>query len=107
MCELHSALNMSAQLNLIAADLCCSTNLSCDRGSVRCSLWKIQRDMAERGWTLDQVKATIEQRKPDCAVYVAPQMEFSDVVISVLPSEISKEPVGTHLRGILFTKLAR
>jgi len=60
--------------------------------------WKIQRDMAERGWTLEQVQASIEQRKPDFAAYVAPQMEFSDVVISVLPSEISKEAVGKHLK---------
>jgi len=60
--------------------------------------WKIQRDMAERGWTLEQVKESIEQRKPDFAAYVEPQKEFSDVVISVLPSEISKEPVGKHLK---------
>ena len=60
--------------------------------------WKIQRDMAERGWTLKQVQDSIEQRKPDFAAYVAPQMEFSDVVISVLPSEISKEEVGKHLK---------
>ncbi len=50
--------------------------------------------MAERGWTLQQVKDSIEQRKPDFAAYVAPQMEYSDVVISVLPSDISKEEVG-------------
>ena len=60
--------------------------------------WKIQRDMAERGWTLKQVQDSIEQRKPDFAAYVAPQMEFSDVVISVLPSSISKEEVGKHLK---------
>lgn len=60
--------------------------------------WKIQRDMAERGWTLEQVKESIEQRKPDFAAYVSPQMEFSDVVISVLPSDISKEAVGKHLK---------
>ena len=60
--------------------------------------WKIQRDMAERGWTLAQVQESIEQRKPDFAAYVAPQMEFSDVVISVLPSSISKEEVGKHLK---------
>lgn len=54
--------------------------------------------MAERGWTLAQVQESIEQRKPDFAAYVAPQMEFSDVVISVLPSDISKEAVGKHLK---------
>jgi phosphoribulokinase len=60
--------------------------------------WKIQRDMAERGWTLEQVQADIEKRKPDFAAYVAPQMQYSDVVISVLPSTISKEAVGKHLK---------
>ena len=69
--------------------------------------WKIQRDMAERGWTLDQVKASIEQRKPDFAAYVAPQMEYSDVVISVLPSEISKEEVGKHLKVKLIQSAAK
>lgn len=69
--------------------------------------WKIQRDMAERGWTLDQVKQSIEQRKPDFAAYVAPQMEFSDVVISVLPSDISKEAVGTHLKVKLIQKIGK
>lgn len=67
--------------------------------------WKIQRDMAERGWTLEQVQASIEQRKPDFSAYVAPQMEFSDVVISVLPSEISKEAVGKHLKVKLIQKI--
>lgn len=60
--------------------------------------WKIQRDTQERGWTVDQVKADIEKRKPDFASYVAPQKEFSDVVISVLPSEVSSEPLGKHLK---------
>jgi phosphoribulokinase len=69
--------------------------------------WKIQRDMAERGWTLQQVKDSIEQRKPDFAAYVAPQMEYSDVVISVLPSDISKEEVGKHLKVKLIQKLGK
>jgi phosphoribulokinase len=67
--------------------------------------WKIQRDMAERGWTLEQVIQSIEDRKPDFAAYVAPQMEFSDVVISVLPSEVSKEAMGKHLKVKLVQKL--
>lgn len=69
--------------------------------------WKIQRDMAERGWTREQVEADIEKRKPDFAAFVAPQMEFSDIVISVLPSEISDKPVGTHLKVKLIQKLGK
>ncbi len=60
--------------------------------------WKIQRDMAERGWTLEQVKESIEARKPDFAAYVEPQLGNADVVISVLPSETSKADVGKHLK---------
>merc|ERR1712196_496990 len=35
--------------------------------------WKIQRDMKERGWTLEQVKDSIEGRKADFAAYVDPR----------------------------------
>lgn len=69
--------------------------------------WKIQRDMAERGWTREQVEADIEKRKPDFASFVAPQMQYSDIVISVLPSEISTQPVGTHLKVKLVQKLGK
>ena len=69
--------------------------------------WKIQRDMAERGWTLEQVQASIEQRKPDFNAFVAPQLEFSDVVISVLPSEISKEAVGKHLKVKMIQRIGK
>jgi phosphoribulokinase len=48
--------------------------------------WKIQRDMKERGWTLEQVKDSIEGRKADFAAYVDPQKKDADVVIEVLPT---------------------
>ena len=60
--------------------------------------WKIQRDMAERGWTREQVLESIEQRKPDFDAFVLPQRDEADVVLSVLPSEISKEGLGKHLK---------
>jgi len=60
--------------------------------------WKIQRDMTERGWTREQVLGSIKTRKPDFNAYVAPQMAESDVILSVLPSGISKADLGTHLK---------
>ena len=69
--------------------------------------WKIKRDMAERGWTRAQVEADIELRKPDFATFVAPQMQYSDIVISVQPSEISSQPLGTHLKVKLIQKLGK
>lgn len=47
--------------------------------------WKIQRDMAERGHSLESIKASIEARKPDFDKFVDPQKEFADVVLQVRP----------------------
>merc|ERR1719301_522453 len=60
--------------------------------------WKIQRDMEERGWSLDEVKSQIEARKPDFDAYVAPQRGDSDLVIQVLPTELAKDETGKILK---------
>merc|ERR1719343_1932801 len=49
--------------------------------------WKVQRDVAERGWTEDQVKADIDKRKPDFAAYVDPQKAEADVILRYEPSD--------------------
>merc|ERR1712241_1239799 len=43
--------------------------------------WKVQRDVAERGWTEEQVKADIEKRLPDFAAYVDPQKKDAAVIL--------------------------
>jgi phosphoribulokinase len=50
--------------------------------------WKIQRDMAERGHSLESIKASIEARKPDFDAFVDPQKAFSDVIIQELPTQL-------------------
>jgi len=50
--------------------------------------WKIQRDMEERGHSLESIKASIEARKPDFEAFVSPQRAKSDIVIQVLPTEL-------------------
>merc|ERR1711997_1435177 len=57
--------------------------------------WKIQRDMEERGHSLESILASIEARKPDFDAYIAPQKEFSDVVIQVLPTQLDEEDKKT------------
>merc|ERR1719331_1115981 len=37
--------------------------------------WKAQRDIAERGATMEEVQAAIDARKPDFAAFVEPQKE--------------------------------
>ncbi|KAJ6388980.1 hypothetical protein OIU77_027352 [Salix suchowensis] len=50
--------------------------------------WKIQRDMAERGHSLESIKASIEARKPDFDAYIDPQKQYADAVIEVLPTQL-------------------
>jgi len=57
--------------------------------------WKIQRDMEERGHSLESIKASIEARKPDFDQFVAPQKAFSDLTIQVLPTELVKDDSKT------------
>merc|ERR1711963_390577 len=49
--------------------------------------WKVQRDVAERGWTEEQVKEDIEKRLPDFSQYVDPQKANADVVLRYEPSD--------------------
>ena len=44
--------------------------------------------MAERGHSLESIKASIEARKPDFDAYVDPQKKLADVVIQVLPTQL-------------------
>jgi phosphoribulokinase len=57
--------------------------------------WKIQRDMEERGHSLESIMASIEARKPDFDAYIEPQKEFSDYVIEVLPTDLDPEDKKT------------
>jgi len=60
--------------------------------------WKIQRDMQERGHSLESIKASIESRKPDFDAFVAPQRADSDLVISVLPTDLMEDAEGKTLK---------
>lgn len=66
--------------------------------------WKIQRDMAERGHTYEDVLASINARKPDFSAYIEPQREFADVVIQVLPTQLVEDKEGKYLRVRLIQK---
>ena len=70
--------------------------------------WKVQRDMAERGHSLDSIKASIESRKPDFDAYVDPQKQFADIIIQVLPTQlIPDEKEGKVLRVRMIQKYGK
>ena len=53
--------------------------------------WKIQRDMAERGHSYEDILASINARKPDFEAYIDVQKQYADVVIQVLPTNLIKD----------------
>jgi len=66
--------------------------------------WKAQRDIAERGATMDEVQAAIDGRKPDFAAYVEPQKQKADIVVQVLLSDLIDDPTGKYLKVKLIQK---
>merc|ERR1711972_1002825 len=60
--------------------------------------WKVQRDMQERGHSLESIQASIDARKPDFDAFVAPQRGQADLVIQVLPTELTKDDTGKILK---------
>lgn len=57
--------------------------------------WKVQRDMEERGHSLESILASIEARKPDFDAFIDPQKKLSDMIIEVLPTQLDKEDKKT------------
>merc|ERR1719159_944169 len=66
--------------------------------------WKAQRDIAERGATMEEVQAAIDARKPDFAAYVEPQKAKADIIVQVLLSDLVDDPTGKFLKVKLITK---
>jgi phosphoribulokinase len=66
--------------------------------------WKAQRDIAERGATMEEVQKAIDGRKPDFAAYVEPQKEKADIIVQVLLSDLIDDPTGQFLKVKLIQK---
>ena len=68
--------------------------------------WKAQRDIAERGATMEDVQKAIDGRKPDFAAFVEPQKEKADIIVQVLLSDLIDDPSGKFLKVKLIQKKA-
>jgi len=68
--------------------------------------WKAQRDIAERGATMEDVQAAIDARKPDFSAYVEPQKQKADIVIQVLMSDVVPDGSGKFLKVKFIQKKA-
>jgi phosphoribulokinase len=60
--------------------------------------WKIQRDMTQRGYSEEQVRAEIEKRQPDIRAHIAPQAGYADLTVRFSrPATWSTNPDDAHL----------
>ena len=59
--------------------------------------WKIQRDMAKRGYTREQVLAQIAEREEDTRAFIRPQRTFADIVVTFYPPAGHAEETGANL----------
>jgi phosphoribulokinase len=59
--------------------------------------WKVQRDTAKRGYTVEQVKKQLRDRANDSPAFIHPQRTFADIVINFYPPIEDLEETGAHL----------
>lgn len=59
--------------------------------------WKIQRDTVKRGYTREQVLASLEKRVNDSKDFIQPQYGHGDIVVSFLRPTDQPEETGSHL----------
>ncbi len=58
--------------------------------------WKLQRDVAKRGYSEAQVRAEIEARRPDTEEFIAPQRAYADLIVRFYPPVPALRDMG-HL----------
>ncbi|MDA8278475.1 MAG: phosphoribulokinase [Actinomycetota bacterium] len=62
--------------------------------------WKVQRDVAQRGYTEEQVIADLEKREPESSAYIRPQRANADIVMSFAkahPNEGDDVPLSVSI----------
>jgi uridine kinase len=68
--------------------------MDCDENLRR--YWKIQRDIAHRGYTKEKIIQQIESRMPDAEKYITPQKAYADLVIQYFDKKINNCLVDNH-----------
>jgi len=75
-CGLHSLYNDTNDDNIYNLKIFIDTDLTLKY------TWKIKRDIAKRGYSIDKILEQIENRKEDYIKYILPQRENSDIIIN-------------------------
>ena len=59
--------------------------------------WKIQRDVAQRGYSKEKILQQIEERIPDAEKYIYPQKKYADMVIQYYDKTLHDCMVDEHV----------
>jgi phosphoribulokinase len=60
--------------------------------------WKVQRDVTQRGYREEEVRAEIEKRQPDIRAHINPQSKWADLTVSFQrPAGWDQSPDNAHL----------
>jgi len=61
-------------------------------------VWKIKRDTTKRGYTVEQVQASLKKRENDSRDFIRPQREYADIVARFYPpNNVPAEQAGPIL----------
>ncbi len=63
--------------------------------------WKVNRDVAKRGYTPEQVLAELDKREPESSEFIRPQRSSADIVVRFGPIEQRDDPPDTPLSAEL------
>ena len=66
--------------------------------------WKFKRDTVKRGYTREEVQASLDRRTDVSVNYIRPQRRFADIVCSFFRPEGASEETGTHLNTKLILR---
>ena len=63
--------------------------------------WKVQRDVAKRGYSEEEVAAELARREPESAAYIRPQRAHADIVVRFAPieerGETPEDPLSAYV----------
>jgi phosphoribulokinase len=66
--------------------------------------WKIDRDTGKRGYTVEQVTAEMERRRPESEEFIVPQRGHADIVVRFSPAAGRDNPPDTPLSAELLLR---
>lgn len=67
--------------------------------------WKLQRDTAKRGYTREEVQASLDRRQDVSTSFIRPQRQYADIVLHFYrPEQEDSHETGAHLNARLILR---